>query len=64
MSDRTCPKCLTKYRYPSILKQHFENTYHCKQSPEYIKEFFTININKNEKKNSIYKIYKCTKCQT
>lgn len=61
INDRTCPKCLKQYRYPSILKQHFENTYHCKQSPEYIKEFFTIN--KNEKKYSNDTIYKCTKCQ-
>ena len=62
MSDRTCPKCLTKYRYPSILKQHFENTYHCKQTPEYIKEFFIVNKHKKIIiENSIYKCKKCKK---
>jgi len=57
MADRTCPKCSTKYRYPSILKQHFENTYHCKQTPEYITNYFIINKTVTENIN------KCLKCK-
>lgn len=65
MADRTCPKCLTKYRYPSILKQHFENTYHCKQTPEYITNYFIINKNKNVNvnENVIENVNKCLKCK-
>ena len=37
MADKTCPKCLTIYKYPHMLKQHFTNTYHCKKTTDEIK---------------------------
>jgi len=58
MADRTCPKCLHVYRYPNMLKHHFENTYHCKQTKEYITDFFITNKNINVTEY----IYQCAKC--
>ena len=29
MADRTCPTCKMVFKYPSILKKHFETTIHC-----------------------------------
>ena len=59
MSDKTCPKCLTVYKYPHMLKQHFTNTYHCKKTTDEIKEFFILN--KVKKNNDLYKCNKCIK---
>ena len=61
MADRKCPTCLNIYRYPSMLKTHFENVYHCKKTDDDIKEFFTLNkVNSNTNINN--NIYKCSKC--
>ena len=59
MADKTCPKCLTVYKYPHMLKQHFTNTYHCKKTTDEIKEFFILN--KVKKNNDLYKCSKCSK---
>ena len=59
MADRTCPTCLNIYRYPNMLKIHFQNVYHCKKTDDYIKEFFTLN--KVNKSNNEYKCSKCSK---
>lgn len=59
MSDKTCPKCLTVYKYPHMLKTHFTNTYHCKKTNDEIKEFFILN--KVKKNNDLYKCSKCIK---
>jgi len=40
MSDRTCIKCKTKFRYPSTLKTHLENSSRCAISQEEINNFF------------------------
>ena len=61
INDRTCPKCLTNYKYPNMLKHHFENTYHCKKSTKYIKEFFNITKNNKQDKNTNIKFI-CNKC--
>jgi hypothetical protein len=61
MADRKCPTCLNIYRYPSMLKTHFENVYHCKKTNDEIKEFFILNkVSNNTNINN--KIYKCSKC--
>ena len=59
MSNKTCPKCLTVYKYPHMLKQHFKNTYHCKKTTDEITEFFILN--KVKKNNDLYKCGKCNK---
>jgi hypothetical protein len=57
MADRKCPKCLHVYRYPHMLKHHFETTYHCKKTTDEIKEFFIVN-----KVNKIEQTYECLIC--
>jgi hypothetical protein len=59
MSDRTCPTCLNIYRYPSMLKTHFENVYHCKKTIDEVTAFFILN--KENKSNNEYKCNKCSK---
>ena len=59
MADRKCTNCLHVYRYPSMLRHHFETTYHCKKTDAEIKAFFTLNnVNTNKSNNE----YKCKKC--
>jgi hypothetical protein len=41
MSDRTCIKCNTKFRYPSTLKTHLEKSSRCAISSEEINIFFS-----------------------
>ena len=36
MSDRTCPKCKTVFKYPSLLKIHMKNVFHCITSDDNI----------------------------
>lgn len=37
--DRTCPNCKTVFKYPSTLKTHLKQTYHCKIANDFfIKE--------------------------
>ena len=52
-SDRTCPKCSHKFKYPSMLKMHFTSSYHCLLTKEQINLFFNPNIN----------FIKCNKCE-
>jgi hypothetical protein len=59
MSDRTCQKCLHVYKYPHMLKHHFETTYHCKKTNDEITEFFILN--KVKKNDDLYKCSKCSK---
>ena len=40
MEDRTCPKCNLFCHYPSKLKIHFENSYHCKKTVDEINTYF------------------------
>ena len=48
MADRTCPTCKIVFKYPSILKKHFETTIHCIKTDDEIKDFMNTNkiINK------------------
>ena len=57
--DRTCPTCLNIYRYPHMLKHHFENTYHCKKSEADINSFFVSNKLNKQQINSI----QCNNCK-
>ena len=41
MSDRTCIKCNTKFRYPSTLKTHLEKSSRCAISSDEINTFFS-----------------------
>jgi flagellar biosynthesis GTPase FlhF len=50
-----CPKCKNKFKYKSILKSHFQNTYHCLLTNDEIDIFFKNNIPKNN-------IYNCKYC--
>jgi len=54
MSNTTCPKCKNNFKYPSLLKTHFKNVYHCLLNEEEINIFFNKNNNNNENK--------CNKC--
>jgi hypothetical protein len=40
MEDRTCPNCHLFCHYPSKLKIHFENSYHCKKTVDEINTYF------------------------
>ena len=44
MSNKTCPKCKGTFKYPSLLKLHLQNAYHCKLNEEEISNYF-YNIN-------------------
>jgi hypothetical protein len=55
-----CPKCNLSFMYPSKLKIHLENSYHCKKNSEEIKEFFLVI--KNMKSNKEHKCTICDKC--
>ena len=54
-SDRNCNNCKHIFKYPSDLKKHFINSYHCKKSNDEI-QFYFDNIIKN------IKIFNCNKC--
>ena len=54
MSDRTCPKCKTVFKYPSLLKTHMKNVFHCITSDDNIEKY--IKSIKLDKTNS------CEKC--
>ena len=54
MSDRTCPKCKTVFKYPSLLKTHMKNVFHCITSDDNIEKY--IKSIKLDKQNS------CEKC--
>ena len=58
MADRTCPKCLHVYKYPHMLKHHFESTYHCKKNTDEINEFFILN-----KLNTSNNTHECLICK-
>ena len=67
--DKTCPTCKIVFKYSSRLKTHFQLTFHCKKTPEEIKNYF-INI-KNQKSmflmtyaKSTNNIFKCEKCNS
>lgn len=55
MTDRQCIKCNHIFKYPSDLKKHFINSFHCKKTNIDIEEYF-LNIKKN-----IF-IIKCNYC--
>jgi hypothetical protein len=61
MSDRTCPKCNLVFKFPSILKAHFKNSFHCVKSDEEIETYMTENI---IPKDIIYNNIKCDYCNT
>ena len=50
MSDRTCIKCYTKFRYPSTLKTHLEKSSRCAISSEEINIFFS-SFESNDQQN-------------
>jgi len=50
--DRICPNCNYECKFPSLLKIHFRNSYHCLLSEEDIDIYFNKNIN----------IDKCNRC--
>ena len=48
MSDRTCPKCKTVFKYPSLLKIHMKNVFHCITSDDNIEKYIkSIKIDKH-----------------
>lgn len=49
MSDRTCPKCKSVFKYPSLLKIHMKNAFHCITSDANIEKH--INSIKLDKTN-------------
>jgi hypothetical protein len=58
MSDRSCPTCKHVFKYPSLLKIHFKNSYHCLLEDDKINNYFT-NINVNLININTYKCDKC-----
>lgn len=61
MCDRTCPKCKLKFKYPSLLRVHVKNAFHCLTSDEDIEKYITDNIVPKEVINNT--IIKCANCE-
>jgi uncharacterized C2H2 Zn-finger protein len=57
MADRTCPTCKIVFKYPSILKKHFETTIHCIKTDDEIKDFINNNKTINKTCNRCNKIF-------
>jgi len=47
MCDRICPKCNHEFKFPSLLKIHFRNVYHCLLSEDEIIKYFNRYNNNN-----------------
>jgi len=69
--NKTCPTCKTIFKYPSRLKYHFQNTIHCKKTPDFIKNYFNTKEQKlnvftkdTKSKNNMIKCDKCNKSYT
>ena len=43
MADRTCPKCKVVFKFPSMLKIHVKNSFHCLTNSEDIEKYITEN---------------------
>ena len=56
MSIKSCPKCKSIFKYPSVLKAHMKNAFHCLTSDEEIEIYF--NTHKQPKK-----IIECSYCK-
>jgi len=52
IKDRTCPKCNHIFKYPTMLRQHFEKSFHCLKDKDEIELYFNP------------KQLKCIKCKT
>jgi hypothetical protein len=61
LKDRTCPKCKHVFNYPSILKMHFRNSFHCLLNEEEINIFNNKVHNIGNINNA--NIIKCNKCK-
>ena len=61
IQDRTCPKCNHKFKYPSLLKIHFRNVYHCLLDEDQIKNFFTNPSNPSNPNVNTNTYRKCSK---
>jgi len=67
--DKTCPTCKIVFKYSSRLKSHFQLTFHCKKTPDEIKNYF-LNIKKQKSRclmtyaTSTNNIFKCEKCNS
>ena len=57
--DRTCPKCNLNFKFPSILKNHVKNSYHCLTSKEDIEKYITENTIPKEINNTDIKCNHC-----
>ena len=55
-SNIICPKCKHQFKYPSLLKIHFKNSFHCLLNEDEINNYFIQHNNKNNN------IHKCNKC--
>ena len=61
VKDRTCPKCKLKFKFPSLLRVHVKNTFHCLTSDEDIEKYITENTVPKEIINNT--IIKCANCK-
>lgn len=56
---RTCPKCKKVFNFPSILKKHIQNSFHCLMPEDEIDKYISDN---KVFANTNNKIYTCNKC--
>jgi len=40
INDRTCPTCFYKFKYPTMLRQHFKKSFYCLKNDNDIDEYF------------------------
>ena len=52
VKDRTCPKCNRIFKFPTMLRQHFQKSFHCLKDEDEIELYFNP------------KQLKCMKCKT
>ena len=71
MADRTCPTCFYKFKYPTMLRQHFKKSFYCLKNDNEIDEYFNpsklkcITCSKTfSQTSSLYRHQRLNNCNT
>ena len=71
INDRTCPTCFYKFKYPTMLRQHFKKSFYCLKNDNDIDEYFNpskikcITCSKTfSQTSSLYRHQRLNNCNT
>ena len=71
INDRTCPTCFHKFKYPTMLRQHFKKSFYCLKNDNEIDEYFNpsklkcITCSKTfSQTSSLYRHQRLNNCNT